>query len=253
MEGKGGEGAREERGRDEGGEGKEVKGLITQGTKRKFDLDEAEVQRISKEDVTNARKAIDDEKVRHLLPGRRHSTHETNKSQAQKSSLPSFWTPSLTPTVDPETSLSTRKKPKESPICPASPSDAPHVFSQRHLTPLSFTEEPDPSSPDEARRLCPVCRKALSNPSRPVAGKVCGHVFCRQCIVRLAETAGKDGGVVACYVCDKSLEGKGDEGKPKKRAKGELPAGVVDLQTDGTGFSAAGGNKVEKVSTNFQC
>lgn len=85
-----------------------------------------------------------------------------------------------------------------------------------------------------------------------MAGKVCGHVFCRQCIVRLSETAGKDGGVAACYVCDKSLEGKGEE-KPKKRAKGEVPPGVVELTADGTGFSAAGGNKVEKVSTNFQC
>ena len=253
LESKGGDGGREERRKtDDGGEGKEVKGLIMQGTKRKFDLDEAEVERISKEDVTNARKAIDDEKVRHLLPSTDTEHPQTKKNQAQKSSLPSFWTPSLTPTVDAETSLSTRKKPKDSPICPASSPDAPHVFSQRHLTALSFTEEADPSSPDEARRLCPVCRKALSNPSRPVAGKICGHVFCRQCIVRLAETAGKDGGVVACYVCDKSLEGKGEE-KPKKRAKGEVPSGVVELTADGTGFSAAGGNKVEKVSTNFQC
>lgn len=85
-----------------------------------------------------------------------------------------------------------------------------------------------------------------------MAGKVCGHVFCRQCIVRLAESAGKDGGAVACYVCDKSLEDEGEE-KPKKRAKGGLPAGIVELTSDGTGFSAAGGNKVEKASTTFQC
>ncbi|SPO02720.1 related to RING finger domain protein [Cephalotrichum gorgonifer] len=215
-----------------------VRGLITQGAKRKFDLDEGELERISKEDVAKARKELDDEKAR-------------------KPTLPSFWTPSLTPTIDPETSLSSRKKAKESPVCPASSSTAPHVFSQKHLTSLSFTEEADASSPGAVRRLCPVCRKTLSNSSKPVAGKVCGHVFCRQCITRLVESSGRDAGAVACYVCDKSLDGgKGedDEGKPReKRARGDLPLGVVELRSDGTGFSAAGGNKVERVSTNFQC
>lgn len=183
------------------------------------------------------------------------------KTQALKPTLPSFWTPSLTPAIDAQTSLSSRKKPKDSPICPASSPTAPHIFTRTHLTPLTFTEEKDPSSPavGAVRRLCPVCLKTLSNPSRPVAGKVCGHVFCRACVVRLVDSAAKDGGVVACYVCDKSLEedakekGDGDEGKPRKRVKGEMPAGVVELKSDGTGFSAAGGNKVERVSTQFQC
>ena len=58
---------RREEGTADGGKEDEVdvKGLITQGTKRKFDLDEGEVERISKEDVANARKAIAGEKVRH--------------------------------------------------------------------------------------------------------------------------------------------------------------------------------------------
>lgn len=87
-----------------------------------------------------------------------------------------------------------------------------------------------------------------------MAGKVCGHVFCRQCALRLVDSAAKDGSAVACYVCDDDLEGaKGEDGKPRKRAKGELPPGLVELKSDGTGFSAAGGNKVDKVSTNFQC
>lgn len=73
-------------------------------------------------------------------------------------------------------------------------------------------------------------------------------------MLRLVDSAAKDGGVVACYVCDDNLEGsKGEDGKPRKRAKGELPPGLVELKSDGTGFSAAGGNKVDKVSTNFQC
>lgn len=49
-----------------GGEdgGKAPAGLLTQGTKRKFDLDEKEVDRISKEDVNKARRALDAEIVR---------------------------------------------------------------------------------------------------------------------------------------------------------------------------------------------
>lgn len=79
----------EERGEGrEGGSGEgggEVKGLITQGTKRKFDLDEGEVQRISKEEVAKARKAIDDEKVssapsNHRRPSR-PSTQDPNQPQ----------------------------------------------------------------------------------------------------------------------------------------------------------------------------
>lgn len=67
TKGKGGEERREKEGK--GGEGSgEVRGLITQGTKRKFDLDEREVERISKEEVAKARKAIDDEKVSSETP-----------------------------------------------------------------------------------------------------------------------------------------------------------------------------------------
>lgn len=71
--------------RGDGGEGKsegaggDVKGLLTQGTKRKFDLDEGEVERISNEEVAKARKAIDDEKVRYYSDPEPASTATTTQ------------------------------------------------------------------------------------------------------------------------------------------------------------------------------
>jgi len=80
--------------------------------------------------------------------------------------------------------------------------------------------------------------------------------------VRLVESARADGddAALTCYVCDASLAEKGDRSKEeedqpagKKKARGLLPSTLIELRSDGTGFSAGGASRVERDSTNFQC
>ncbi|CAI4219490.1 unnamed protein product [Parascedosporium putredinis] len=191
---------------------------------------------------------------------------QKRRSSGPKAHPPFLLDPSLTPTIDPETALSSRKKPKDSPICPCSPSDAPHILSQKHLVTVLFTEEKDPSSSlaRAVKRICPCCRKTLSNPSKPVLAKPCGHVLCRACAVRLVESARADAdtqggegeeGVLTCYVCDVDLSERKKDMKKKnksgaedgtedvvdvdpapapagKKAKLQLPATLIELRSD---------------------
>ncbi|KAE8454264.1 hypothetical protein EG329_005189 [Mollisiaceae sp. DMI_Dod_QoI] len=67
------------------------------GEKRKFEIDEDELLRIAREERNKARKAIDDEK-------------------ASKTTLPSFWVPSITPSSNTNTELHViSKRAKQSP------------------------------------------------------------------------------------------------------------------------------------------
>lgn len=197
---------------------------LIEGTKRKFTLDEADMDRIAQEDRSKARKAIDDEK-------------------ATKKVLPSFWTPSLTPSTDPNAAL-LAKPPKTHATCPAS-GDHSHTISLQKLTTVHFNEE-------DKTRTCPSCRKKLSNSSNAVLATKCGHVLCMSCVKQFMLPARKDkvkeDTPVMCYVCDVPAavvlaESEGDK----------LPAGLVALKSEGTGFSAKGGNTVGKTSVGFQC
>jgi nitric oxide synthase-interacting protein len=57
---------------------------------------------------------------------------------------------------------------------------------------------------------------------------------------------------LSCYVCDEPLDAK-PSSKNGEAVKGGLPAGLVMLRSEGTGFSSRGGNVVEKSSIAFQC
>jgi len=129
-------------------------------------------------------------------------------------------------------------------------------MSQKHLISIKFTKEESPES-KKPRRLCPSCMKLLSNASKPVLAKSCGHVFCRSCVTRLIDSSKDDPSLEQphCYVCDSSLGSRGGDGDIPldKKARTRLPNGLVELKTDGTGFSATGASIVERVTTNFQC
>lgn len=59
--------------------------------------------------------------------------------------------------------------------------------------------------------------------------------------------------VVTCYVCDEMLSGVMGKGAKKSKKNGIRP-GLVLIQSDGTGFSAGGGNvTTEKEGIAFQC
>ncbi|KXJ97718.1 hypothetical protein Micbo1qcDRAFT_156693 [Microdochium bolleyi] len=241
--------------------------------KRKFELDEQELLRISQEDRTKARKAIEDEK-------------------AAKPVLPSFWTPSIMPSSNTKDTLHTiAKKTKTVPMCPSAPEDDPHPYSLHSLVTLEFSEELDEKTRQPVR-TCPACKKALTNASRPVLAKPCGHVLCRSCVEQFVKPSkhndhhhhdphasidsggGRSGDgaddvpLLLCYVCDADLTDRGDDvvstkhgsdkadKKAKRKDKGEkdkIGPGLVDLRCEGTGFSAGGANQVKKSGVAFQC
>ncbi|KAI5460062.1 hypothetical protein BGZ63DRAFT_264339 [Mariannaea sp. PMI_226] len=210
----------------------ESKALVATGTKRKFELDGEELNRIAREDKIKARKAIDDEK-------------------ATKPILPSFWTPSLTPEVNANKLPATTKREKATPTCPSAASDEPHPISMQNLITINFHEEDDASS-NTKRRSCPSCRKVLSNASNPMMAKQCGHVWCQSCVKKFLIPPKKgvpaeDEPPLTCHVCDVPLSSK-----PHKR-EGDLFPGLVSLRSEGTGFSARGGSTVEKLGISYSC
>ncbi|CAG8951321.1 hypothetical protein HYFRA_00008071 [Hymenoscyphus fraxineus] len=213
------------------------------GEKRKFELDEDELLRIAREERTKARKAIDDEK-------------------AAKTTLPSFWVPSITPSSNTNSTLhNITKKVKLSPVCPASQEDKPHYYSLHGLVTVQFTEEKDTTT-GTTQRICPSCKKVLSNTSKAMLAKPCGHVLCKSCVSKFMTPSGVhdphapdvDQNLVSCYVCEADITERagGNEGK-KGKDKEKVAPGLVEIKSDGTGFSGAGGNTVERKGVAFQC
>ena len=79
---------------------------------------------------------------------------------SNKSTLPSFWVPSLTPGMDPN-EVTLNKAVKLNPICPGSTETDKHSYSLKSLVDVHFTEE---AGTDGAMvRVCPSCKKTLTN------------------------------------------------------------------------------------------
>lgn len=211
-------------------------------------MDEDKVQRIAADDRAKARKAIDDEK-------------------AAQPTLPSFWVPSVTPSSNTRDTLhEVVKKSKTNPICPASPEDKPHTYSLHALVSVHFTSEDGNKQRKDGKtvRICPSCKKGLSNSSKATLAKPCGHVLCGSCVSKFMKSNHHDPhatepDVLRCYVCDTDLTERGggsrEEGiKGKKRDKDKIRPGLVELRSEGTGFSAGGANQVRKNGVAaFQC
>ncbi|KAI0142847.1 ENOS interacting protein [Xylariaceae sp. FL1272] len=222
--------------------------------KRKFEMDAEELARIATEDRAKARKAIDDEK-------------------ASKPVLPSFWAPSITPSSNTRDTLhEVVKKTKTTPICPASAADAPHTYSLHTLVSVKFaTDENEDGAKgggkEKDRLVCPACKKTLSNSSKAVLAKPCGHVLCGSCVEKFMKSnkthhdphAAQTESELRCYVCEADLtdkpekSGKEKNGK-KKKDKDRIRPGLVELRSEGTGYSASGKNQVVKSGVAaFQC
>ncbi|KAK4135291.1 ENOS interacting protein [Trichocladium antarcticum] len=200
---------------------------IKTGEKRKFSLDPDEVSRIADEARAKARKAIDGE-------------------NASKPTLPSFWSPSVVPASNTSNVLhEVNRKVKTQPTCPSSDEDKPHYYSLHTLVTVSFTEETDPDT-KTTLRICPACKKGLTNSSKAVMAKPCGHVLCKNCVDQFMKPPGADS--VRCFVCDADLTERKAKGNKEK-----IRPGLVELRREGTGFSAGGNNQVKKDSVMFRC
>ncbi|KAM0562669.1 hypothetical protein ACHAPJ_002359 [Fusarium lateritium] len=211
----------------------ESNSLALVGTKRKFALDQDELDRIAREDKVKARKALEEEK-------------------AAKPSLPSFWTPSLTPDAQSSKLPPVVKKDKTVPSCPASSLENPHPITMQNLITINFNEE---ETPKGKQTTCPSCLKMLTNASNPMMAKQCGHVLCHSCVKQFMipstkKPSSEDDIPLTCYVCDVPLISKSQK---QDATPGSSIPGLVALQSEGTGFSAHGGNTVERSSVAFQC
>ncbi|KAL5612989.1 hypothetical protein BROUX41_003934 [Berkeleyomyces rouxiae] len=209
------------------------------------------------------RKLLEPEAVAAASATNRSKTQRLLASEAAAAPvLPSFWTPSLTPSVDPNAVLA-EKKIKATPVCPAAKPNHEHGISAKHLITLRFTgefgqewsENEAKASPaidaKKPRWFCPSCVKPLTNSSGAILAKDCGHVFCKACTMMLINAASDstkgsdpDNVVPRCYICSNSLIGNGGK-------KHGLPSGLLHLTTEGTGFSARGQSKVQRSTTTF--
>ncbi|KAG6365128.1 hypothetical protein INS49_006735 [Diaporthe citri] len=214
------------------------------GDKRKFSLDEDEVLRNAEDDRAKARKKIEDEK-------------------SAKPSLPSFWVPSVTPMSNTKDKLhEVKKKAKTTPICPSSQENSPHPYSLHTLVTINFTEEESKETKTKTR-ICPSCKKGLTNSSKAMLAKPCGHVLCKACASQFMKPSGHDphadpadakhANAVRCYVCDEDVTERPAKKGGDKKEKDKIRPGVVELKSDGTGFSAGGTNEVKRSGNAFQC
>ncbi|PWY70495.1 hypothetical protein BO70DRAFT_365436 [Aspergillus heteromorphus CBS 117.55] len=220
--------------------------------KKVFELDEKEMARIAREEQERLKQELKKEK------------------ESNKSALPSFWVPSLTPTTDPN-EIAANKAVKLAPICPASSETNRHSYSLKSLVEVHFTEEK--GSDGSMARVCPSCKKTLTNALKATLTKPCGHVICQPCVKKFMtphdapdphaskeeqELTAALHGRILCYVCETDVtptasgEGK-DSGKKKKKDKEGIRPGLVEVSSEGTGFAGRGGNVATKTGVAFQC
>jgi nitric oxide synthase-interacting protein len=176
----------------------------------------------------------------------------------------SFWVPGVDIS---EMDGHNAKKPKPeklAPLCPASTPDTKHTYSLKTLVTVVFTEDQD-SKTKEMVRICPSCKKGLSNSSRAMLAKPCGHVLCGSCVDQFMrppdhEKAGTKAGEevvkVLCYVCETDLtekRSKAIEDRVRHKDKDKLRPGLSEFNCEGTGFAGGGTNVATRAGVAFQC
>nr|POF05932.1 nitric oxide synthase-interacting protein [Quercus suber] len=207
-----------------------------QGLKRKLELDEAELSKHS-------------------------SDNGVKKFKNENSELPSFWVPSQTP----GNKKADIKAIKAQPTCPAAATSDEHEFALKTLVTLHFHGESSGKDTEGTSRTCPSCDKALSNSTKAVFAKPCGHVLCKPCSEKFQKPVEKSAhdaehdDTVRCYVCQEDVtpgrrqKRKKDDDESGKKKQSEVNRGLVELCSDGTGFAGGGKNMVKKLGVAFQC
>lgn len=187
--------------------------------------------------------------------------------QENANELPAFWIPGKSdnnPKAD-------ARVIKAQPTCPASAMDQQHTFTLKTLITVKFTEEKPTgdrgaagNAADETVRSCASCDKALSNATKAILAKPCGHVLCKPCSDKFQRSPEKPAheeqdDTVRCYSCqedvtpDRRVKRKEHKDGSGNKDKSKVERGLVELSSDGTGFASGGKNMVKKEGVAFQC
>ena len=184
--------------------------------------------------------------------------HDSGKTEA------SFWVPGVDSSAT-NANRSKRAKPEKLvPLCPASTPTTKHTYSLKNLVTVVFTEDRD-SKTGETIRICPSCKKGLSNSSRAMLAKPCGHVLCGSCVEQFmrppyhekaATKPTEDSLTVLCYVCQTNVtekKPKDSEDRVKHKDKDKIRPGLTEISCEGTGFAGGGTNITKRTGVAFQC
>ena len=212
----------------------------SKGVKRKFEIDEDELVRLANE-------------------GEHKTKRKASEQNGDNAELPAFWVPSKIP----DNHKSDLKAIKQQPTCPAAASNQPHDFTLKTLIPVHFNTEVDKNA-DKQTLSCPSCNKALSNATKAILGKPCGHVLCKPCSDKFQKPAESDlktdkpDPTVLCYVCSEDvtpgrMKRKGKKKDEDGKEKDKVECGLVELSSEGTGFAGGGKNMVKREGVAFQC
>ena len=189
----------------------------------------------------------DTEELTEQANGDAHKSKRHASDQHGRADEGSFWVPSKTP----DNKKADIKAIKHNPTCPAGAADKPHDFSLKTLIPVNFTEDNPPGEGAAPTRTCPSCNKALSNSTKAVLSRACGHVLCKPCSDKF-QTPERDE-MVRCYICGADVSSRKKQKREDKKAEESAESGLVQLSSEGTGFAGGGKNMVKKEGTAFQC
>ncbi|KAL1668902.1 hypothetical protein GGF50DRAFT_96110 [Schizophyllum commune] len=183
------------------------------GVKRKFEFDTDAVERLTREAEEAALRQI-----------------EREQAEALRNKLPDFWLPSLTPTYASSGPPRSLQDVKLQTTCRGG--EPTHSLALKNLSPVSFSTftSSDPKASGDTEKMCPSCKKGLSNSMRIFHMRPCAHVVCKTCTDSLVRPAKQ------CVVCDKALGAKD----------------VVELKREGTGFAGGGRAETVRTGTAFQ-
>ncbi|ORY41818.1 hypothetical protein BCR35DRAFT_336415 [Leucosporidium creatinivorum] len=176
-------------------------GGAERGTKRKFDLDEDEIERLAKEATEEAmgRTAME-------------------LAESRKAKLPNFWLPSLTPSSTPDAVLDVKLQTLCQVAKPA------HPISLKSLTVVKFETEKGDATSTDISCICPCCRKSLTNNVKAYVVRPCGDVLCNTCVDTLCRPD------KACAHCGTGLDVKKPFIELKREGTGFAAGGQAEAK-----------------------
>ena len=145
-------------------------------------------------------------------------TVKSSEKWLEKTKLPetSFWIPSKIPDEPAKDDKSTKREI----VCPFGED---HPLQARKLITVKFSTE-------GTGKICPSCRKTLTNSFQIVLLRKCGHVICKVCSDKVVKLSKK------CFVCEEDVKEKD----------------VISMHNEGSGFSSTSKVEVKRSGIAFK-